>query len=127
MSRCLPDRRHHRTRRDRFPSLLLVSDDRASRDCARTTLRRRWDATCSAATSVEEVCARNHERATPTTHRDLHLERGLGEFLDLARIMQMQSEDAFLDLTGGTALSRRKLEGIRHNAEIVLANQSCPR
>ena len=72
----------------------------------------------------QEVCPHNRKRAVPASHRDLQPARGIGEFLDLDRILALRTEDEFLELTGGTALSRRKLEGIRHNAEIVRANRN---
>jgi len=70
----------------------------------------------------QEVCPYNH-RTTPTRHKELLPQSGIGEFLEARKILQMQSEEQFYDLTAGTALTRPKLQGLKRNARIVLNNQ----
>jgi epoxyqueuosine reductase len=70
----------------------------------------------------QEVCPHNG-RAKTTTHHELTSRSGVGEWLDLERVLSLQTQDDFMELTAGTPLTRPKLEGLKHNAEIVRGNQ----
>jgi epoxyqueuosine reductase len=70
----------------------------------------------------QEVCPHNG-RAQVTTHVELTSKFGVGEWLDLDRVLSLQTQDDFMELTAGTPLTRPKLEGLKRNAEIVRRNQ----
>jgi epoxyqueuosine reductase len=70
----------------------------------------------------QEVCPHNG-RAKVTTHDELTPKSGVGEWLDLERVMSLQSQDDFMELTAGTPLTRPKLEGLKRNAEVVRRNR----
>lgn len=76
----------------------------------------------------QEVCPHNHpkQRSTPTDNDEFLPGRGVGEFVSLQEILSLSSQEEFLKLTAGTALTRPKLEGLRRNAEVCLENQKKP-
>jgi epoxyqueuosine reductase len=69
----------------------------------------------------QDVCPHNG-RAVETTHDDFAYDRGVGEWLDLDRVLAMTTREEFLDLTAGTSLTRPKLEGLQRSARIVKGN-----
>jgi epoxyqueuosine reductase len=71
----------------------------------------------------QEVCPHNG-RAVLTGHKDLLGGRGVGEFLDARRILQLETRGQFLDLAAGTPLMRPRLDNLKRNARIVLKNQT---
>jgi len=70
----------------------------------------------------QEVCPHNG-RAKITTQRDLTPAKGVGEFLSCERALSLETREQFLDLTGGTPLTRPGLEGLQQNARAVRANE----
>jgi epoxyqueuosine reductase len=69
----------------------------------------------------QEVCPHNG-RAVQTTHSELLGKAGVGEFINAKEILAMESREHFLAKTAGTPLTRPRLEGLKRNAAIVLAN-----
>lgn len=72
----------------------------------------------------QEVCPHNQKRARATIHTDLQPQAGVGEFLDLNRVMKIDDDESFFALTAGTALTRPKRPGLVRNARIVMENSS---
>ncbi|MDH3891035.1 MAG: tRNA epoxyqueuosine(34) reductase QueG [candidate division Zixibacteria bacterium] len=70
----------------------------------------------------QEVCPFNQKRAIPTPHEELLPPHGVGEFIDCKRIVALEGNESFLELTAGTPLTRPKLDGLIRNARIVLGN-----
>ncbi len=72
----------------------------------------------------QEVCPHNHplQRSTPTTNKEFLPESGVGEFVNLKQALALESQEQFLDLTAGTALTRPKLEGLKRNAQTCVNN-----
>ena len=70
----------------------------------------------------QEVCPYNR-KSLLTTHDDFLRPKGVGEFVDANRVLDMKTREEFLEMTAGTPLVRPKLEGLKRNAEIVLANE----
>jgi epoxyqueuosine reductase len=72
----------------------------------------------------QEVCPHNHplQRSTPTANKEFLPESGVGEFVNLKQALALESQEQFLNLTAGTALTRPKLEGLKRNAQVCLGN-----
>ena len=75
----------------------------------------------------QEVCPLNENAEEMTSHAALLPHSGPGEFIDAKQILNLRTKEEFLRLTAGTSLTRPKLEGLRRNAQIVLANQESVR
>lgn len=69
----------------------------------------------------QEVCPHNG-RAIPTAEAELLPSAGVGEFLPLDRLLNIETRDEFLELTAGTPLTRPGLEPLKRNAAIVKRN-----
>jgi len=69
----------------------------------------------------QEVCPHNG-RAIPTGEQNLLSPAGVGEFLALERVLNLESRDEFLELTAGTPLTRPGMEYLKRNAAIVKRN-----
>jgi epoxyqueuosine reductase len=71
----------------------------------------------------QEVCPHN-SRAKTTANTELLSRSGVGEWLDLERVLLLETPDDFMELTAGTPLTRPKLEGLKRCVEIVRGNQA---
>lgn len=70
----------------------------------------------------QQVCPHNR-KAKVTERADFKPDRGVGEFLEAARILRMSTRDEYLELAAGTPLTRPGLDNLKRNAEIVLDNE----
>ena len=69
----------------------------------------------------QEVCPFN-AKSVITSHKDFLPVSGVGEFLDLKKVLALDDQEAFIELTAGTALKRPGSMGLKRNARIVLEN-----
>ncbi len=70
----------------------------------------------------QEVCPHS-QRSQLTSHSEFLPQAGVGEFVDCHAIQRLTTREQFLRLTAGTPLTRPRLENLKRNAQIVLANQ----
>ncbi len=70
----------------------------------------------------QTVCPHNKDKPV-TNCDDLKSPKGVGQFIRLDLIDQLETREQFLELTAGTPLTRPRLEGLKRNAEIVRQNQ----
>ena len=75
--------------------------------------------------TCQDVCPHNG-RAVLTSHGDLLPRKGVGEFVEVRRVLSLTSREQFLELTEGTPLTRPRLKGLQRNARIVLQNEGKP-
>ena len=71
----------------------------------------------------QDVCPHNLGRQKETTHQEFISKKGVGEFVNVKKVLAMETREEFLKLTAGTPLTRPKLEGLKRNAEIVVENE----
>jgi len=71
----------------------------------------------------QDVCPHNLSRSKLTERAEFNSSQGVGEFIELKKILKIESREEFLKLTSGTPLTRPKEDGLKRNAEIVLKNQ----
>ncbi len=70
----------------------------------------------------QEVCPYNL-KSIVTPHPEFLPENGVGESVNLGKLLKLQSREEFLKLTAGTPLTRAKLEGLQRTARIALENE----
>ena len=70
----------------------------------------------------QDVCPHNLSRQMQTIHHEFDPEKGVGEFVDVDEILDIDGREEFLKLFAGTPLARPKEDGLRRNAEIVKRN-----
>jgi epoxyqueuosine reductase len=71
----------------------------------------------------QDICPHNLSRSKLSKHPEFNPSKGVGEFVELNKIISIKSREAFLKLTAGTPLTRPKEDGLKRNAEIVGKNQ----
>jgi epoxyqueuosine reductase len=70
----------------------------------------------------QEVCPYN-QSPPPTPWKEFRPESGVGHYLDLLALLQVESEGEFQKRFGETPLRRPKRRGLLRNALVVLGNQ----
>lgn len=71
----------------------------------------------------QNICPHNLSRSKLSKHPEFDSSKGVGEFIELDKIISIKSREEYLKLTGGTPLTRPKKDGLKRNAEIVRKNQ----
>lgn len=67
----------------------------------------------------QEVCPHNISRQKPTNHKELTEPKIAGDQLELEKILNIKTDDAFLKLFAGSPLMRAKRKGLQRNANML--------